>query len=112
MALSERDAHPARGAKFWRGDDGSVLFQFVIDGGNIIGPRPATLADSQKHGDAWSEFVRSGEYVPAPEASEEVASEAAPAAEPDDQFTVAEEQVSGQPEEEPVRRKTLRLKAV
>lgn len=54
-ADTERNILPAVGPKFMRdGDD--VLFTFVIDTGNVVGPRPATRADQQKHPGAWSAF--------------------------------------------------------
>lgn len=54
-AKTERNMLPTVGASFYRdGDD--VLFVFVIDPGNIMGPRPATRADQQKHAGAWAAF--------------------------------------------------------
>lgn len=54
-AKTERNMLPTVGASFYReGDD--VLFVFVIDPGNIMGPRPATRADQEKHAGAWAAF--------------------------------------------------------
>jgi hypothetical protein len=51
----ERDARPSVGPSFLE-IDGEVKFQYVIDSGNIIGPRKATDADKAEHGDAWRWF--------------------------------------------------------
>ena len=40
---TERDAIPARGARFFRHGE-AVMFEFVIDHTNRIGPRPAVKA--------------------------------------------------------------------
>jgi hypothetical protein len=53
--LTERNAHFTRGPRFSRVGD-VVMFEFVIDAGNVIGPRPATDADKAKHEGAWREF--------------------------------------------------------
>ena len=53
--LSERNIMPARGPRFFR-EGGEVLFQFVIDTTNILGPRPATRRDQQEHAGAWKAF--------------------------------------------------------
>lgn len=96
--LTERNMLPQRGASFFRDPDGEVLFQFVVDTSNIIGPRKASKADSEKHSEAWSRFVH-GEQPREPE--------------PVIGGSLTVEQVTGQPEgSEPPRRKTLRLKAV
>jgi len=55
-AQTERDMLPKVGASFFR-EDGKVLFRFVIDSGNVMGPRPATRDDQKKHPDAWTAFV-------------------------------------------------------
>lgn len=52
----QRNAMPAKGPRFFR-EDGEVMFEFVIDAGNIIGPRLANKADSGNHPLAWSEFA-------------------------------------------------------
>lgn len=54
-AQTERNAHFTRGPRFFRGPE-AVMFEFVIDAGNVIGPRPATKADQAKHPAAWREF--------------------------------------------------------
>lgn len=55
--MLERNAMPAPGPRFFRGDDERVMFEFVIDSGNIIGPRPATQVDQDKHVGAWRLFA-------------------------------------------------------
>jgi hypothetical protein len=67
----ERDAIPARGPRFFREDE-EVMFEFVIDGTNRIGPRLAMKDDSLKHPEAWAEFA-AGEAAPEPEAPEQPA---------------------------------------
>jgi hypothetical protein len=57
LARAERDVLPARGASFLLGDGGQVLFQFVIDTANVIGPRPATDADKATHSGEWTRFL-------------------------------------------------------
>jgi hypothetical protein len=57
-ARSERNMLPLVGPSFFR-DGEAVLFQFVIDPGNVIGPRPATDADKIKHAAAWAVFGES-----------------------------------------------------
>ncbi len=56
-AQTERNALPKVGATFYRDDEGQLMFQFVVDPSNIIGPRPATRADQEKHAGAWAAFV-------------------------------------------------------
>jgi hypothetical protein len=56
----ERNVLPARGPKFSRGPSGEVLFEFVIDATNIVGPRPAKTTDVRDHGGAFQEFCRDG----------------------------------------------------
>lgn len=56
-ALVERNAHFTRGPRFFR-ESGVVMFEFVIDAGNVLGPRPATEADYEKHGEAAAAFKR------------------------------------------------------
>lgn len=55
-ADTERNMLPQVGARFFR-DGEQVLFQFVIDSGNMLGPRPATRLDQQKHPGAWAAFA-------------------------------------------------------
>jgi hypothetical protein len=55
-AQTERNALPQVGATFSR-EDGTVMFTFVIDPGNVLGPRPATRADQQAHAGAWAAFT-------------------------------------------------------
>jgi hypothetical protein len=61
--LSERDIKPAVGPTFFR-DGAQVMFRFVIDTANVIGPRPATRSDQDKHPGAWAEFCRAEEVSP------------------------------------------------
>lgn len=53
---TERNMLPDVGPAFFR-EGGEVQFRFVIDSGNVVGPRPATRADQQKHPEAWSAFA-------------------------------------------------------
>lgn len=76
MPMGERNAMPVKGARFWREAD-EVMFEFVIDPGNIIGPRAAFKADSEKYPDEWAAFTRGEEPDVAPGAFEPE-----PAAEP------------------------------
>jgi hypothetical protein len=45
------------GALFTKGDDGKDMFEFTVDAGNKIGPRPATAADKAKHQKAWLSYT-------------------------------------------------------
>lgn len=54
MAL-EIDANPQIGPAFLRDGD-QVLFRYVIDRSNIVGPRKATDADKDAHPGAWAAF--------------------------------------------------------
>lgn len=56
----ERNALPTVAAAFWR-ENGEVMFQFVIDPGNIVGPRLANKADSENHPEAWFAFTSGDE---------------------------------------------------
>lgn len=108
-----RDVMPVRGARFYRDAEGTVIFTFVIDTGNVVGPRKATEADSLKHPLAWSAFVTSD--TP-PEVVEVVpdARDYEPAAEP---VTVVEEKdmsafaavLEPAPEPPPKRKYTRRV---
>lgn len=55
MTALERTALPVPGPKFER-IDGELMFKFVIDGGSVIGPRPATEKDKAEHVGAWRDF--------------------------------------------------------
>ena len=48
---------PAPGPRFFRGEDGHPMFEFVIDSSNVIGPRVATRGDQDKHVGAWRMFA-------------------------------------------------------
>lgn len=64
-ATTERNMLPSVGPVFFReGDD--VLFQFVIDPGNIVGPRLARAQDVRAHGEAFQAFC--SEHGPCSEA--------------------------------------------
>ena len=56
----ERNIMPKVGPRFFREDD-AVMFEFVVDPNNIIGPRRALSTDSAKHQQAWSAFVAGDE---------------------------------------------------
>lgn len=55
--LAERNIKPAVGPRFFREGD-EVMFEFIIDTANIIGPRPATRGDQTEHSGAWAAFAR------------------------------------------------------
>jgi hypothetical protein len=55
QANIERDARPSIGPQFLE-VDGVTMFRYVIDSGNIIGPRKATKADKAEHEGAWRQF--------------------------------------------------------
>lgn len=57
--MSERVAYTTPGPSFLRGEDGKVLFQYVNDPRNVIGPRPATSQDQTNHPGAWAAFQAS-----------------------------------------------------
>jgi hypothetical protein len=59
----DRNMLPQVGPKFFRDGD-AVMFEFVIDSGNVIGPREATRGDQAKHPTAWSAFVEAGGLDP------------------------------------------------
>lgn len=56
MDALDRNITVPRGPKFYRGDDGEVWFEFVLDPTNRIGPRPATAGDRSLHADAYRLF--------------------------------------------------------
>lgn len=93
-ARSERNALPVKGASFWR-ESGEVIFQFVIDPGNVIGPRPAMKADSEKHPEAWAAFTKGEAFSPVigPEVLNDRDREPEPAGEP--LTAVAEKDMDG-----------------
>ena len=55
--MTDRDVGAVRGASFWH-DGESLMFRYVIDENNVVGPRPATEADAKAHPQAWAEFER------------------------------------------------------
>lgn len=62
----ERDVLVKVGPHFERGADGAVLFKFVVDTSNVVGPRKATEADKAEHAEAWARFQREGMVAPEP----------------------------------------------
>lgn len=52
---AERQAVYEYGARFFR-QDGEVMFEFVIDAMNKMGPKPADEHDITKHPDAYAKF--------------------------------------------------------
>lgn len=56
-AAVERNAHFTRGPRFFREGD-RLMFEFVIDATNTLGPRPANDGDKRTHSEAWREFER------------------------------------------------------
>lgn len=53
--MTDRDVGAVPGASFWH-DGETLMFQFVIDENNVIGPRAATEADAKAHPQAWAVF--------------------------------------------------------
>lgn len=95
-ALTERNAHFTRGPRFFREGD-AVMFEFIIDAGNVLGPRPATKADSVKHDDAWVKFQRAEALSALAREDADVLADA----------ITAPEQKDGPPAKRAYRRKTL-----
>lgn len=54
-AQIERNAHFTRGPRFFREGEG-LMFEFIIDASNVVGPRPATEGDKRNHLEAWEAF--------------------------------------------------------
>jgi hypothetical protein len=52
---ADRVAYFVFGARFFQ-DGENVMFEFAIDHGNKIGPRPATDTDKVKHPAAWAAY--------------------------------------------------------
>lgn len=65
----ERDITVARGPRFFRDGD-ALMFEFVIDPTNRIGPRPATARDRADHAEAYRLFS-SADMAAAAEAAPE-----------------------------------------
>jgi hypothetical protein len=57
------DLGSAPGARFLR-DGETVLFAFVLDTANIVGPREATEEDKAEHPQAWAEFLAAEDRHP------------------------------------------------
>ncbi len=55
MTTLERSARPTVGPSFFE-EDGVAMFQFVLDGGNIVGPRKATRLDKEQYVGEWESF--------------------------------------------------------
>lgn len=51
----------ASGPSFFEGENGGPMFTFVIDSGNIIGPRPVTASDKVRYTDLWLAYERAHE---------------------------------------------------
>jgi hypothetical protein len=92
-ARAERDVLPARGASFLL-EDGVLMFKFVIDTANTIGPRPAKPADAERYPAEWAAFKSAApeliEPGPAPPAEDPAPVEAAA-------LPVAEEEAPADP---------------
>lgn len=56
MDALDRNITVARGARFFRSDAGEVMFEFVLDPTNRIGPREATAKDRANHAEAYRAF--------------------------------------------------------
>ena len=57
---TERAAVWTYGPRFFR-DKGEVMFEFVIDAGNILGPSKATKADIDKYPEAYANMAKTQE---------------------------------------------------
>lgn len=47
----------SKGPRFFRGEDGGVLFEIRLDSRSKIGPRPATELDADQYPAAWRAFT-------------------------------------------------------
>lgn len=56
MNQIERNVLPAVGPRFFRANDGTVMFEFTVDPNNVIGPRPASPKDRSKHAETYRAF--------------------------------------------------------
>lgn len=59
MNQIERNVLPAVGPRFFRANDGTVMFEFTVDPNNVIGPRPASPLDRSKHAEVYRAFSSS-----------------------------------------------------
>ena len=50
--MIERNAVFKVGPRFFVDEDGKLMFENVIDGGNVVGPREATEEDKELHAEA------------------------------------------------------------
>lgn len=64
-AATERNAHFTRGPRFFRAG-GDVMFEFVIDATNVIGPRKANDGDRRNYAAAWAHFSERDEPLVEP----------------------------------------------
>jgi hypothetical protein len=55
-AQTERNMLPVVGPSFFREGE-TVMFQFVVDSSNVLGPRPAKRTDQENHPGAWAQFA-------------------------------------------------------
>jgi hypothetical protein len=46
-----------KGPRFFRGEDGGVLFEIQLDSRSKIGPRPMVEADKHQYPKAWDRFT-------------------------------------------------------
>ena len=56
MNMISREAHYKPGPRFFRSDDGVVMFEHRIDSSSMIGPRPASKIDKENNPDLWAAF--------------------------------------------------------
>ncbi len=73
----ERLAMFQYGPRFFE-QDGTAMFEFRVDAGNVIGPRKATSDDLKKHAKVWDAFVASKTAEPVEETAEVPAEAPAP----------------------------------
>ncbi|HLO79215.1 MAG TPA: hypothetical protein VK196_22380 [Magnetospirillum sp.] len=53
----ERNPVFTYGARFFRTEDGTDMFEHRIDARSCIGPRAATKADKQNHPGKWADYL-------------------------------------------------------
>lgn len=46
----------SRGPRFYRGEDGAIMFKITLDARSSIGPRPMIDADKHQYPTAWKAF--------------------------------------------------------
>lgn len=108
-ASTERNMLPDVGPVFFR-ENGEVMFRFVIDSGNVVGPRPATRRDQDQHPAAWSAFA-AAEGVSGLDRDARGGSGGSLPAEPESPSVAVEvSTVAAEPEPPPKRKYTRRKK--